>query len=467
MSRLTCHVARRLSQCSRSRCLRAIPLSPCLNRPLHSSPTLNARKGRRTAQQQGHGQPQLTAEEIAANITDSVFPDGIVKRPETVVKLREAAERRRKERDEQEAEELGDERKAMSGKGGSGGGNKFLRAKGIEPDLPERRPLGEMDDPTLEDEFFDKGYEVLPRTTYVQYGIEPSEERGERRSAEKTYYETNETTETDTTSDPSDTDDYSHLAQDDSAREAEIDSVASEADKELESDWYVDKAFNLPEDLAPAPESFIPRWMKNVDIAEARGSRVLEEDEDLGQVQDQDKGPLRLEEIVAVLKEEHGTNLVVIDMRSKSDFTDYMVIVEGRSRKHIYNLADAVRRKAKFRIPYDSSLPQTGVTIEGRDTEDWMVLDTGRFILHCFTREARALYNLEGLWTAIKDPLLHLSRQGAVEEEEMVQEEMAKEIVMEAKEWGTFRDLTNLKEMKPSDALGEDEVTDSLLRERK
>lgn len=39
------------------------------------------------------------------------------------------------------------------------------------------------------------------------------------------------------------------------------------------------------------------------------------------------------------------------------------------------------------------------LAIEGRDNEDWLVLDLGRIMVHCFTAEARKEIDLDSLWT--------------------------------------------------------------------
>ena len=81
-----------------------------------------------------------------------------------------------------------------------------------------------------------------------------------------------------------------------------------------------------------------------------------------------------------------------------------MIIAEGRSPKHIYALIDTVRRIVKHRIIPDETMPPN-ISIEGYDSEDWMVLDLGKILLHVFTPEARLAYNLEGMWVSIYDPM--------------------------------------------------------------
>ncbi|KAJ3026291.1 hypothetical protein HK097_006483, partial [Rhizophlyctis rosea] len=190
------------------------------------------------------------------------------------------------------------------------------------------------------------------------------------------------------------------------------------SDEQVSDDWYINQSFNVPtptstssKSSTPQPEPFIPKWLKNAAIAERRQQGITE-----GENEAEAQGLIRLEEIVEVLKEERGQNLVVIDMKTKCDFTDFLVIVEGRSAKQVHALVDSVRRKAKRRVPKDTSLPPN-VSVEGGGTEDWMVLDIGRFIVHAFTPEARTQYNLEGLWTAIKDPLLALSNEAELDNE--------------------------------------------------
>lgn len=43
------------------------------------------------------------------------------------------------------------------------------------------------------------------------------------------------------------------------------------------------------------------------------------------------------------------------------------------------------------------------LSIEGEDSEDWMLLDAGTVIVHCFTPEGRETYELEKLWNNIED----------------------------------------------------------------
>ncbi|KAI8809635.1 Oligomerization domain-containing protein [Cladochytrium replicatum] len=183
-----------------------------------------------------------------------------------------------------------------------------------------------------------------------------------------------------------------------------------------EPEWYENLVVNADDSAAQssATPSFIPRWAKAARIADARARGDEEDSVSKGEFDPnmdlksarKAAAPLTVAEIVHVLKEEQrAKNIVVLDMRSKVDYMEYMIIAEGRSKKQIYSMAHAVRIRAKHRIPDDPSIPKN-LEIEGEGTEDWMVLDTGRIMVHCFTPDMRATINLEGLWMAIKDPLL-------------------------------------------------------------
>src|SRR5690606_6471023 len=137
------------------------------------------------------------------------------------------------------------------------------------------------------------------------------------------------------------------------------------ADKERveeEFSWFVDKDY---EDNIPLPPSdlddhkssrnsfetsdFVPLWQKNAqkqqqlkEGEEAQG-HLLNED-DLEMLQDQkptySKSPISITDLLKLLDEERAKNIKVIDMRDKCDWTDWMIIAEGLSGRHLGNVAD-------------------------------------------------------------------------------------------------------------------------------
>lgn len=92
------------------------------------------------------------------------------------------------------------------------------------------------------------------------------------------------------------------------------------------------------------------------------------------------------------LNERKALDLTVLDVRDKTSFTDYMIVVTGTSNRHLKALCDYVEIKVK-----ENGVMPLGV--EGDMTSDWVLLDLGDVIVHAMTAQAREYYTLEKLWT--------------------------------------------------------------------
>jgi len=93
-----------------------------------------------------------------------------------------------------------------------------------------------------------------------------------------------------------------------------------------------------------------------------------------------------------VLDERKGHYITTLDVRDKTSFTDYMVLVTGTSDRHLKSLCDYAAEKAK-----ENGVPPLG--IEGDIGSDWVLLDLGDVIVHAMTAQAREFYQLEKLWS--------------------------------------------------------------------
>ena len=83
---------------------------------------------------------------------------------------------------------------------------------------------------------------------------------------------------------------------------------------------------------------------------------------------------------------------VMLDMRGLCSYTNYILIVSGRSDRHVEAIADAVI----------DALREHGVRpfgVEGQRSGSWALLDFGDFIAHVFYHPTRESYDLEGLWS--------------------------------------------------------------------
>ena len=98
-----------------------------------------------------------------------------------------------------------------------------------------------------------------------------------------------------------------------------------------------------------------------------------------------------LSEISHSLNDSKAEDLVRIDLRGRSTIGDYMVVVSGRSSRQVNAIAQNLADHLKQRLKLTSRL-------EGKDSGDWIVVDTGDVIVHIFRPEVREFYQLEKMW---------------------------------------------------------------------
>lgn len=98
--------------------------------------------------------------------------------------------------------------------------------------------------------------------------------------------------------------------------------------------------------------------------------------------------------LAAVLKsldDDKGEDIVQINLRGKSEIGDYMVIASGRSSRQVTAMAEKLSDRIKQEFGVISKT-------EGKDTGDWVLIDTGDVIVHIFRPEVREFYQLEKMW---------------------------------------------------------------------
>jgi ribosome-associated protein len=94
-------------------------------------------------------------------------------------------------------------------------------------------------------------------------------------------------------------------------------------------------------------------------------------------------------------------DLVILDVRGLASFTDYFVIMNGKSTRHVQALAETVERSLRSKRVKAS-------TAEGIAEGLWVLLDFDDVVVHIFYYEQRKFYDLEGLWSQAKriDPVV-------------------------------------------------------------
>ncbi|HTR55279.1 MAG TPA: ribosome silencing factor [Kofleriaceae bacterium] len=82
---------------------------------------------------------------------------------------------------------------------------------------------------------------------------------------------------------------------------------------------------------------------------------------------------------------------VLLDVRELCSFTNYQLIISGRSDRQVDAIAEGI----------ESGLKHEGLrslSSEGARSGQWALLDYGDFVVHVFLHAAREHYDIEGLW---------------------------------------------------------------------
>ena len=95
--------------------------------------------------------------------------------------------------------------------------------------------------------------------------------------------------------------------------------------------------------------------------------------------------------ILNQLEDDKAEEIVQIDLRGKTAIGDYMVICSGRSSRQVSAIAEKLVDDLKQTYGRLSR-------IEGKETGDWVLIDTGDVIVHVFRPEVREFYQLEKMW---------------------------------------------------------------------
>ena len=98
--------------------------------------------------------------------------------------------------------------------------------------------------------------------------------------------------------------------------------------------------------------------------------------------------------IINTLDINKAQNIISIDLKDKSSMADYMIIASGTSSRHIQSLSEQVLEKLKDNGIRDSK-------IEGKDSNEWKLVDGIDLIIHIFHPEKRRFYELEKMWSEL------------------------------------------------------------------
>ena len=98
--------------------------------------------------------------------------------------------------------------------------------------------------------------------------------------------------------------------------------------------------------------------------------------------------------IEEILDDNKAQSITTINLKNKSYIADYMIIASGTSSRHLQSLSEILVNELK----------KKGVEncrIEGKDSNDWKLVDGIDLIVHIFNPEKRKFYELEKMWSEL------------------------------------------------------------------
>tara|TARA_B000000532_G_scaffold190679_1_gene156694 strand:+ start:56 stop:406 length:351 start_codon:yes stop_codon:yes gene_type:complete len=98
--------------------------------------------------------------------------------------------------------------------------------------------------------------------------------------------------------------------------------------------------------------------------------------------------------IIQTLDINKAQDIISIDLKDKSSMADYMIIASGTSSRHIQSLSEQVLNKLKDKGIKNSK-------IEGKESNEWKLVDGIDIIVHIFHPEKRKFYELEKMWSEL------------------------------------------------------------------
>lgn len=96
------------------------------------------------------------------------------------------------------------------------------------------------------------------------------------------------------------------------------------------------------------------------------------------------------------LEDKKAENIKFYEVSHLTDYTDYIIICTAKNSLHIKVLAEHLKEKAT----------ENGIknlTVEGKESQNWYLIDAGDIVIHIFLEKARKHYNLSGLLKQLKE----------------------------------------------------------------
>tara|TARA_B100001964_G_scaffold237366_1_gene300782 strand:+ start:160 stop:546 length:387 start_codon:yes stop_codon:yes gene_type:complete len=112
---------------------------------------------------------------------------------------------------------------------------------------------------------------------------------------------------------------------------------------------------------------------------------------DMEQTEELSALPEAIRASVLAAQDKKAMDVVVLDLRSGTAFTDFFVICSGQHPRQVKAIAESIEE----RLRRHGARP---TVVEGAGRAEWILLDFFDFVVHVFTPEVRDFYELERLW---------------------------------------------------------------------
>ena len=99
-------------------------------------------------------------------------------------------------------------------------------------------------------------------------------------------------------------------------------------------------------------------------------------------------------ELEKILTNNKAIEVKSIDLKDKTSIADFMIIASGNSSRHIQALSEILLEELKKKGVQNCHL-------EGRNSNEWKLIDAINIIIHIFHPEKRKFYNLERMWSEL------------------------------------------------------------------
>lgn len=98
----------------------------------------------------------------------------------------------------------------------------------------------------------------------------------------------------------------------------------------------------------------------------------------------------RYQELVEKLLFKSAEKVALIDLRHLNAEADIFLIATANSDVHMRTLLNVVEETLDAeRTPY---------VVEGRNSSLWSLVDTGKLVVHIFSKRGRDFYRIESIW---------------------------------------------------------------------